>query len=74
LIVFSALAAFTENFDITSGLFSDPDAALQDELLSELGNDQSRLAAMSFRENRMPRVNARGISVVMALSRILLLG
>jgi hypothetical protein len=39
LIVFSALAAFTENFDITSGLFSDPDAALQDELLSELGND-----------------------------------
>ena len=74
LIIFSALAAFTDNFDITTGLFSDPNAALQNELLSELGNDHSRLAAMNFRDDRMPRVNARGISMVMALSRMLLLG
>ncbi|KZP30533.1 hypothetical protein FIBSPDRAFT_926382 [Athelia psychrophila] len=74
LIVFSALCAFTSDFDITFGLTgSDPTEALREQLMVELGNDNGRLAAQTFRNERLPRVNARGISMVLALSRLLLL-
>lgn len=41
--------------------------------MAQLGNDNSRQAAQTFRDQRLPRVNARGISMVLALSRLLLL-
>ncbi|KZP30511.1 hypothetical protein FIBSPDRAFT_1038176 [Athelia psychrophila] len=72
--VFSALSAFTSDFDITFGLTgSDPTEALREQLMAELGNDNGHLTAQTFRNERLPRVNARGISMVLALSRLLLL-
>lgn len=71
--VFSALAAFTHDFDITAGLLQDNDKALQDQLLLELGNDETTLQAIQFRDSRLPRLNARGVAMTMALSRLLLL-
>ncbi|KAF7983410.1 hypothetical protein HWV62_22441 [Athelia sp. TMB] len=73
LLVFSALCAFTADFDITFGLSNDPTEALRQQLMIQLGNGNGRLAAETFRDNRLPRVNARGISMVLALSRLLLL-
>lgn len=73
LLVFSALAAFTKDFDITSGLLNDPDEALTDNLLAQLGNDPNQLAASNFRNARLPRLNSRGVSMVMAISRMVLL-
>jgi hypothetical protein len=70
LLVFSALAAFTKDFDVTSGLWEDPDETLVDQLLSQAGN---QLVALDFRQDRLPRLNAKGLSMVMALSRLLLL-
>jgi hypothetical protein len=74
LIVFSALAAFTKDFDITNGLSDNTadDKKLAD-LQAQLGNDLSQLAATQFREQRLPQLNAMGVSLVMAISRLLLL-
>jgi hypothetical protein len=44
-----------------------------DDLLAQLGNDQNGLAASQFRDNRLPLLNAKGLSMTMALSRLLLL-
>jgi hypothetical protein len=72
--MFSALAAFTSNFDITNGLFQDPDLAPADELFAQAGVDKSGVAAFNFRKNnRLPRLNARGVSITLAVSRLLLL-
>jgi hypothetical protein len=72
--VFSALAAFTRDFNITTGTFQSADAALVDELLAQAGEGRNGLAASHFRlDNRLPLLNARGLSVTMALSRLLLL-
>ena len=71
LVVFSALAAFTKDFDIAIG-FS-PDDPLLEQVQAQLGTDQSSLDASNFREQRLPRLNARGVSIVMGCSRLLLL-
>jgi hypothetical protein len=71
--VFSALAAFTHDFDITAGFMQDGDQLLQNQLLLALGNDENTLQAIQFRDNRLPRLNARGVAATMALSRLLLL-
>lgn len=73
LVVFSALAAFTKDFDITDGLMDDPDQAKANDLFSQVGSDKSALAAFAFRNERLPRLNAKGISVVLAISRVVLL-
>jgi hypothetical protein len=73
LIIFSALAAFTRKFDITSGIVPDRDAAEAQLFLTDLQFDQSTLEAQDFRNDRLPKLNARGISMAMAASRILLL-
>jgi hypothetical protein len=73
LAVFSALAAFTRNFDITAGLLEDDDQGLTDRLLNDLGDDDSIVKAVRFRNNRLPRLNARGVAMTMAGSRLLLL-
>lgn len=74
--MFSALAAFTEDFDITNGLSRnpDPDKVLADQLFGQTGSDQSGLAAFNFRKDtRLPRLNARGVAMTMAISRLFLL-
>jgi hypothetical protein len=71
--IFSALAAFTRNFDITAALMDGDDLGLTKQLLLQLGSDESDIEAMQFRDNRLPRLNARGVAMTMALSRLLLL-
>jgi hypothetical protein len=72
--VFSALAAFTRDFDITNGIAANPDAALADTLFTQAGTeDQDGLVASHFRSDRLPLLNARGLSMTMACSRVLLL-
>jgi hypothetical protein len=72
--VFSALAAFTRDFDITTGIAANPDAALADALFTQAGiEDQNGLVASHFRSDLLPQLNARGLSLTMAYSRVLLL-
>ena len=71
--MFSALAAFTHDFNITTKISQNADAALMDGLLAQAGSDQNGLAASRFRDNLLPLLNARGLSMTMALSRLLLL-
>jgi low temperature requirement protein LtrA len=73
LLVFSSLAAFTRNFDITNGISVDKDKAATDQLLLDFQDSPSDLSATKFRDTRLPRLNARGLSAAMALSRMLLL-
>ena len=73
LAVFSALAAFTKDFDITNGLSPDPDQAESERLIAALVDTESTVEAIRYREDRLPLLNARGVSMVMALSRLLLL-
>jgi hypothetical protein len=63
------LAAFTKDFNITSGLFNNPDEVKTDQLLMEQGLD---LTGLKFRGNRLPRLNAKGVTVAMGVSRLLL--
>ena len=73
-LVFCALAAFTNNFDITNGIANNNAAQkkLVEMQLADFDTMQD-IAASDYRENRLPTLNARGISIVMALSRIVLL-
>lgn len=73
-IVFCALAAFTNNFDITNGIANNNSAQnkLVELQLADFDSMQD-IAAANYRENRLPTLNARGISIVMALSRVVLL-
>ena len=74
LIVFSALAAFTKEFNLTDGLRKNPDQEEANKILSQLpGSDSSAIAAIAFRNDRLPRLNAKGISLVLAVSRVVLL-
>ncbi|KZP30473.1 hypothetical protein FIBSPDRAFT_1038145 [Athelia psychrophila] len=73
LIVFSAMAAFADQFDITNGIANNPDQAEAESLLTAAGFSKNELDALMFRNNRIPLLNARGISMAMALSRIVLL-
>jgi hypothetical protein len=71
LTVFSALAAFTKDFDITNGLVPDREQNETEKLIA--GLDGSAAVAFKYRQDRLPLLNARGVSMVMALSRLLLL-
>jgi hypothetical protein len=73
LIVFGVLAAFTSDFDITSGTSQDPDEALADSLFAQAGNNQSVQTAAHFRSTHLPVANSKGLSLAMSLSRLLLL-
>jgi hypothetical protein len=73
LIVFSSLAAFTRDFDITNGIATDKNESATDQLLLDSGfSNQAGLVAKKFRDNRLPKLNARGVSMTMASSRLLL--
>ncbi|KAL5524151.1 hypothetical protein ACEPAG_8324 [Sanghuangporus baumii] len=74
LVVFCALAAFTNNFDVTNGIVDDSneEKKLADIQMEDFYSVQD-VAAANFRNNRLPTLNARGISLTMAFSRLLLL-
>ncbi|KAL5506911.1 hypothetical protein ACEPAH_6367 [Sanghuangporus vaninii] len=74
LVVFCALAAFTNNFDVTNGIVDDSDEEkkLTDIQMADFYSAQD-VAVANFRNNRLPTLNARGISLTMAFSRLLLL-
>ena len=71
LVAFAALAAFTKDFDISNGLVDDE--ADQRDLAQAQSLTGDALNALKFREGRLPLLNAEGLSVVMMLSRVLLL-
>ncbi|KAI5116979.1 hypothetical protein M0805_001590 [Coniferiporia weirii] len=74
LLIFCALAAFTNNFDVTNGIANN---TKQQDLLTQLQledfSTQQDIAAGNFRNNRLPTLNARGISLTMGFSRLVLL-
>ncbi|THU82856.1 hypothetical protein K435DRAFT_440026 [Dendrothele bispora CBS 962.96] len=78
VFVFCALAAFTNSFDVTNGI---SDNSSEDKQVSNLetiaigDQDISRpfLDVQNYRDERLPTLNMRGISMTMAFSRMLLL-
>jgi hypothetical protein len=73
LAVFCALAAFTKDFDITNGLVPDRQQDEANRLLSGEVIIQDFVTAVQFRQNHLPLLNAKGVSITMASSRVLLL-
>jgi hypothetical protein len=73
LFNFSALAAFTNQFDVTNGIADNADYTRARQLLLDHRFEASLLEAFQFRDSRLPWLNARGVSLTMALSRLLLL-
>ncbi|KAK7448525.1 hypothetical protein VKT23_013788 [Stygiomarasmius scandens] len=79
VFVFCALAAFTNNFNITNGITDDSKEQQQISQLETSAMGGSEIAkplldVENFRDNLMlPTLNVRGISVTMACSRLLLL-
>ena len=74
LLVFGSLAAFTNSFD--DGITTKRNAQIQKEIVEfelEDFTSQQELAVANFRDNRLPELNARGISITMACSRLILL-
>lgn len=73
LVVFSAMAAFTNNFDVSGGLFGKQDADEAEQLQLNLNQMAlSVLQAQRWRSRRLPILNARGISMVAFFSRLLM--
>ncbi|TCD65038.1 hypothetical protein EIP91_003317 [Steccherinum ochraceum] len=74
LLVFCAFAAFTNNFDIENGIVDNSAQEAQLDALRQAQNwDNSTIQSKAFTEDRGPTLNIRGISMVMAFSRILML-
>ena len=73
LVIFCALAAFTNNFDVTNGIANDSEQIKIDELQMADFENQQDIAVANFRNNRLPTLNARGISLTMGFSCLLLL-
>jgi hypothetical protein len=77
LVIFGALAAFTQKFDITAGLTADgvdADQALADQIQIDLGKaSREGTMAQYLQQARLPGLNFRGIAMTMAWSRVLLM-
>jgi hypothetical protein len=77
LAVFGALAAFTQNFDITAGLTvndTDPDQSRAGRIQIAMGAASAEgIMAQLFQQARLPGLNFRGIAMTMAWSRVLLM-
>jgi len=76
LAVFGALAAFTQNFDITNGLSNgnNPDQERTNQMRLQMGAaTQDGIEAQEYQQGRLPGLNFRGIAMTMAWSRVLLL-
>ena len=73
LIVFCALAAFTKDFDITNGLVNNNAEQQElDEVPSFIVSVEAS-NAVKYRQDRLPLLNAQSLSLVMTISRLLLL-
>ncbi|KLO09453.1 hypothetical protein SCHPADRAFT_893096 [Schizopora paradoxa] len=74
LVIFGTLASFTNDFDIFVGIQNDSsDQATQLQLQQDALVDLHIIAAGNARQNRLPRLNAKGISIVLGASRLVLL-
>ncbi|THU93357.1 hypothetical protein K435DRAFT_861588 [Dendrothele bispora CBS 962.96] len=76
--IFCGLAAFTHEFNITSGVVDDTQEeneadALEREAFQDDQFTLPFLEGQKYRDNLLPKLNFKGVSIVMALSRLLLL-
>lgn len=71
--MFCALAAFTKDFEIGYKLVSDKEETAATVVQQQDGFSLSEIDAFRSRSEKLPLLNARGISTVMMLSRVLLL-
>ena len=72
------MAAFTNSFDITNGLSSSTNEEVDATeglagMTSTFNDSNAEAVAQAARDARLPVLNARGISIVMACSRLLML-
>jgi hypothetical protein len=67
------MAAFTNEFDITVGFDADDEMTIRRLQLSGDVSTPSDLDAENFRAERLLRLNVRGLSMVVALGRLVLL-
>jgi hypothetical protein len=73
-LIFATMATFTSNFNVFSGLLGGSSQTSSNPVDFQINNtDFSSIFASSLRDERLPVLNARGISVTMACSRLLLL-
>jgi hypothetical protein len=76
LVIFGALAAFTRDFDITAGLAGgdDPDQDRAERIQIDLMMaSKDGIDAQRLQKDRLPGLNFRGIAMIMAWSRVLLM-
>ena len=72
-IIFCALAAFTKDFDIGYGLAVDQEQEVVLATQQFQNYSKAEIDATQFRLNRLPLLNAKGIFLVLMLSRLVLL-
>jgi hypothetical protein len=76
LLVFSGMAAFTNQFDVFGGLLSSraiDEARAEQFQLERNGLASSVLQAQRWRSRRLPTINAKGIAITVTLSRLVML-
>lgn len=71
--MFGALAAFTKDFDVGFKLVEDLFQQSVTETQQLRNFTSAEIGAVQFRQDRLAILNAKGISVVMFLGRVLLL-
>jgi hypothetical protein len=72
-IVFGTMATFSSNFNVFSGLMRDASEKLSPGNFQISDPKISSIFASSLSRHKLPVLNARGISMTMACSRMLLL-
>lgn len=73
LLIFCAIAAFTHSFDIGNGIADDSQTQRRSKLLAQQLPSNINTDWLADVADRVPRLNVRGISMTMVLSRVLLL-
>jgi hypothetical protein len=72
--ILASMASFTSHFNIFFGLMQDNRLDVPATPVNfQLGTDFNSVFAWKLRSRRLPVINAKGISIVMGLSRLLLL-
>jgi hypothetical protein len=71
--ILASMATFTSHFNIFFGLMSDNQLDPPPTPVNfQVGTDFNSLFAWKLRARRLPVINAKGISIVMGFSRLLL--
>ena len=74
LLVFCILATFTKSFDVTNGLINNTkEHSILINLKSQGDSSLQDIAVEDYRPQRIATLNARGISMTIAFSRVVLL-